>query len=415
VNFSLTALEQDLVDRARKLAAEFVERAPYYDEMAAFPKENFDRLREEGFLKLTVPQEYGGFGLWSGDRYLAFYLILEALAAGCSSTGQLLQLHSHCTGNIAALANEEQKRRILGDVVHHGALIGSAGDASMAIASGEAILRPTDGGFRLTSHTRFGSLSAAADYLFVFAAAPSTESFSEGCVILCIPRDTPGVTVEDNWSNAMGMRATVSWSVSLDDVFVPWTNVIGKPGDFIQRDPRGWTLAYAANYLGTAQGTFDFVIRYLEGKSYLLKDDVVSFTVAEMDAALQATRASLWYASWLWEQQEYDAAELASLRVIHSAKETALMVTEKAFEVCGARSGFRDLPLERAWRNVRFYTLHTRETRYTRLLTSAVVTGDFHAKQYFGPKTGRLSWESFGVTPPPMVTEAGVTAGRGDG
>jgi alkylation response protein AidB-like acyl-CoA dehydrogenase len=106
----------------------------------------------------------------------------------------------------------------------------------------------------------------------------------------------------------------------------------------VQRDPRTFTLGYVANHLGTAQGVFDFVRRYVQERPFLAKDDVTAYTLGEMDAALQATRTSMWYAAWLWEQGRYDEAELASMRALHTSKQAAIMITTKAFDVCGARS-----------------------------------------------------------------------------
>ncbi|MBK8770251.1 MAG: hypothetical protein IPM06_07455 [Rhizobiales bacterium] len=165
-------------------------------------------------------------------------------------------------------------------------------------------------------------------------------------------------------------------------------------------DREGRLNAYTANYLGTAQGAFNNVVKYLQSKPDLLEDDTVCMMVYEMDSALQAARTSLWYACWLWEQKDYAAAELAALRVNSSAKQAALMVTNKAFEVCGARSAFRDMPFERAWRDARMFSLHTRESKNARLHAKAIVTGDFHAKREYSKSAERRRWEDYGVTPP---------------
>ena len=127
MDFSLSRDDQLLVDRARGLAAEFATRAREYDEAAAFPARNFERLREEGFLTLTVPRELGGHGFWRDNRFLPFYMVLEAIATGCASTAQLLQVHSHASGIVGYLGSDAQRRRILGDVVRRGALIASCG------------------------------------------------------------------------------------------------------------------------------------------------------------------------------------------------------------------------------------------------------------------------------------------------
>ena len=406
MDFSLSADDQRLVERAKGLAAEFAPRAQAYDEAAAFPAEDFARLRDEGFLTLTVPEALGGHGMWSGKRFVTYYTILETIAAGNASTAQLLQIQSHASGIVAYLGNAEQHHRILGDVVARGALIASCGSETdprqMNSSTRRAELVETDGGFRLTSVKHFGSLAPAADYYVVYVMAPGTQSMASGYTVLVVPKESPGVSVENNW-DTMGMRATISWSLVLDDVFVPWENVLGQPGDWVQHDPRTFTLAYCANHLGAAQGVFDFVLGYLKQRPFLMNDDTVAFTVGEMDAALQATRTSLWYAAWLWEEGRYDAAELASMRALHTAKQMALMVTSKAFDVCGARAAFRSLPIERAFRDVRTFSLHFRESQVLRMLAEADLGGEFHSKQKYGGKIGRQSWRSLGIPVPSSV------------
>lgn len=397
MDFALTREDQALVERARALAAEFARRAGEYDEAAAFPEEDFRGLRDAGLLTLTVPRELGGHGFWQGQRYLPFYLVLEAIAAGAASTAQLLQVHSHASGIVAYLGNEEQRRRILGDVAGRGALIASCGSETdlRQIGSGkiESELRAADGGFRLSATKHFGSLAPVADYYLLYVMAPGAQTLAEGDTTVVVPKGTPGVSLEDTWKT-MGMRATISWSLHLDDVFVPWDNVIGQPGDWVQHDPRTFTLGYVANHLGTAQGVFEFVRKFLRDRPFLTKDDVNAYTLGEMDAALQATRTSMWYAAWLWEQGRYEEAELASMRALHTSKQAAIMITTKAFDVCGARSAFKALPIERAFRDVRTFTLHFRESQVLRMLADADLGGPFHSKQKYGPKLGRQSWKA---------------------
>ncbi|HVB63126.1 MAG TPA: acyl-CoA dehydrogenase family protein [Nitrolancea sp.] len=406
MDFSLSEQDQALVDKAKELAKEFAPRAKEYDDAASFPAKDFERLREEGFLKLTVPEELGGFGMWQGKRFLPLYMILEAIASGNASTGQLTQIQAHASGIIAFLGNEEQKRRILGDVVSRGALIASCGSETdprvAASSTARSELQAVDGGFRLNSVKFFGSLAPAADYYVVYVMAPGSQTMADGYTVAVVSKDDPGVSLEDNW-DTMGMRATISWSLVLKDVFVPWENVLGQPGDWVQHDPRTFTLAYCANHLGTAQGVFDFVLSYLKERPFLMNDDVIAFTVGEMDSALQATRMSMWYAAWLWEQGRFKEAEMASMRALHTSKQMALMVTSKAFDVCGARAAFRHLPVERAFRDVRTFSLHFRESQLLRMLAEADLGGKFHSKEKYGPNIGRQSWEALGADVPDFL------------
>ncbi|HET7036553.1 MAG TPA: acyl-CoA dehydrogenase family protein, partial [Thermomicrobiaceae bacterium] len=312
MDFTIPAEYQELVDKAGALAAEFLPRARAYDEQAAFPAENFERLRQEGFLKLTVPRELGGYGLWRDQSYIPLYMILAKLAEGDASTGQLVQIQSHASGIVGYLGNEEQRRRILGDVVERGALIASCGSEANPRVIGpgkvQSELEPVPGGFRLTGVKHFASLAPEADYFVVYVMAPGSSSVAEGYTTVIVPRESEGVSFEDTW-DVMGMRATISWALHLDNVFVPWENVLGQPGDWVQHDPRTFTLAYVANHLGVAQGVFNFVVDYLKPRPFLVKDDTIAFTLGEMDSMLQATRTSMWYAGWLWEQNQYEEAE----------------------------------------------------------------------------------------------------------
>jgi alkylation response protein AidB-like acyl-CoA dehydrogenase len=403
MDFRFSDHDQQLLATAEALAADFVTRARAYDDDAAFPEEDFRRLREAGILTLAVPEELGGHGMWQGNRYITYYSILAALAAGNASTAQLVQIQSHATGIIAHLASEELKRRVLTDVVERGALVASCGSETdpnqMASKDGRAEMQAVDGGFRLTCTKHFASLAPAADYFVVYVMAPGAPSAAAGLTTVLVAKDDPGVSLQDTW-DTLGMRATISWALVLDNVFVPWERVMGQPGDWVQHDPRTFTLAYVANHLGTAQGVYDFVLDYLKQRPFLTQDDTITFTVGEMDAALQATRTSMWYAAWLWEQGNYAEAEKAGMRALHTSKQTALMVTSKAFDVVGARAAFRHLPVERAFRDVRTFSLHFRESALLRLLVQANLGDEFHSKQRYGPAIGRQSWQSVGIDPP---------------
>ncbi|MGH2600227.1 MAG: acyl-CoA dehydrogenase, partial [Dehalococcoidia bacterium] len=264
---------------------------------------------------------------------------------------------------------------------------------------GASEMRPVPGGFRVTATKHFGSLAPAADFHLAYLRAPGVETPGQGTTCVVIPKDTPGVSVQDTW-DTLGMRATISWSLVLDDVFIPWENVLGQPGDWVLKDPRTFTLAYAANYLGAAQGAYDFVLALVKSRPGMLEDDVSAYMMGDMDAQLQAARLSMYYAAWLWEQGRFDEAELAGLRALHVAKQVGLLVTNKALEVVGSRGTFRHLPLERALRDVRTFTLHSRDSRTTRRIAEAALTGEHFSKQAYGPRTERLTWEQIGIHQP---------------
>jgi alkylation response protein AidB-like acyl-CoA dehydrogenase len=85
VGFQIGEEHQRLQQRCQQLAADFATRAAAHDRDATHPAENDDRLRQEGFYALNIPQDRRGWGVGLRGHTLAF----EALAQGCPSTKTL--------------------------------------------------------------------------------------------------------------------------------------------------------------------------------------------------------------------------------------------------------------------------------------------------------------------------------------
>lgn len=314
VDFTLTPDQQAWIERAERLASDFATRARQFDESGAFPAENFDALREEGFLKLSVPREFGGFGdMASGYAFLP-HLMLEVIARGCASTAWDLLTHYQYCGLLTGLGNDEQRSRVFADVVGHGALIGSLGSevnpeqtktpsqttGNMAF---RASLEPVDGGFVANGRKGFCSIAPVSEYNIYWAMAPGTETLAEGIVLSLILRDAPGLSFLPGWEEAIGIRASLSGGAMLEDVYIPWENVLGEPGDYVQSYPYTFDLCYVVMLLGVARCAYDFVRSLVEDRAYLQDDDTVMYTVGEMSSTLQACRTTWWYAQWLWDTQ----------------------------------------------------------------------------------------------------------------
>src|ERR687891_520191 len=112
----LTPRQREIVELAGRLADEFAERAAEYDRDGSFPFENYDRMREEGYLGLTVPEELGGMGAGLHDLILA----QERLAAGDGSTALAVNMHVSPIGQLASLWRASGDKR-LADVLRRAA------------------------------------------------------------------------------------------------------------------------------------------------------------------------------------------------------------------------------------------------------------------------------------------------------
>ena len=385
-----TPAPDQMVERARALLPALRARRRAYDEQACFPAENFADLRAAGLTAMTVPLELGGAGFWQDGRYSPFYEVLFTLAQADSCTAQLLQVHNHATGIIMGLGPEEQRRWVAREVAECGKLIASVGSEATPGAKEaekyEATLRECPGGYLLSGRKAFASLAGGADYVLIWTAVPGKRSFNERLVFALLDRDQAGITLVNDW-DVMGMRSTVSWSLILDDVFVPPERVIGRPGAWITDDPRTFTLAYTANHCGTAQGVYDAALSYVSERRHLAENQVVQYQLGELSSLLYGVRTAFRAAARLWDAGDHDAAEYDSLRALHLAKKVGIDVAVRVFDICGARASFRSYPLEQGLRDLRTFTLHFREEAYMQRVAQAALGGHFSSKSGRGGST----------------------------
>src|SRR5215831_18974984 len=191
VDFDLTPEQQRLQNKCRELAADFATRSAGHDRDASHPVENYEQLRKEGFLTLTVSKEWSG----SGASFLDHTIAYEALGQGCPSTALAFNMHASVVMPLlqSAEVSIEAKRRIAELVVQERKLI--AGNFSEPITTSlvgerplKARARRADGGYRVTGRKMFASMLEAADFVLVMAYPAEATSRSAG-IILMLPRE----------------------------------------------------------------------------------------------------------------------------------------------------------------------------------------------------------------------------------
>jgi alkylation response protein AidB-like acyl-CoA dehydrogenase len=408
--FKLSAEDTAWIDKARALKPIFEKRAQEVDAAGEWPEENFRDLRDQGFMKLGVPKEFGGYGGEDAGYSFVCHAIIEIVASACASTAWALLNQWGCMGLVNRLGNDEQRRRILGDVTANGAMIASAGSEvapahtfASADAGGKlsfaAEVKAAPGGFTLTAFKGFTSGSAASKYVLFWALAPGTADPDHGVSTFIVERPNDNVKFVNGWEESIGIRATLSGGAQFSNVFVPWKNVLGQPGDFNQTFPYSFELAYTAHLVGIAQAIFDNVMDTLRSRPFLQDDDTNMYAIGEMAAAIHTTRTAWWYAQQLFDDKQYDIGCHVTLLAIHQAKLTANMVSNKAFDIVGTRAVFRWNPIQRFWRDARVISLHTRETTIMKVVANSELKQEFYFKAKYGkrlPPGERKSWKELG-------------------
>ena len=219
--------------------------------------------------------------------------------------------------------------------------------------------RRVDGGFSITGRKLFASMLEAADYVLVMAY-PETATAATAGILLLVPPDAPGRSVNANW-DVLGMRATRSDSLVLDDCRVPDSAVM-----FQSDDMRPFRMAYlnwfwgsyTAVYLGLAVAAYDEIRRVVTARrpqgyaQPLAYHPDVRRHVAIMSAALEAARLVTYRSAWLSDTEGPTPETTTALyRAKYLVGEAVSHITRTALTLGGAHGIFKGSRLEQLFRD----------------------------------------------------------------
>ena len=232
------------------------------DESGVFKKELLTEMFELGLMGIEIPEEYGG----QGGNFFQAILAVEALASVDPSAAVIADVQNTIANNILLRwGNAEQKRRyfpkLAKDTVASFAL-SEAGSGSDAFALATRAVRDGDH-FRLTGRKLWITNAAEAGIYFLFANA-NPEAGHKGITCFLVERNTPGFQVGKK-EDKLGIRASSTCELILDDCRVPAENVLGEVGKgykiAIETLNEG-RIAIGSQMVGLAQGALDHAIAY---------------------------------------------------------------------------------------------------------------------------------------------------------
>jgi alkylation response protein AidB-like acyl-CoA dehydrogenase len=347
----------------------FGQRAATYDRDNRFFQEDFDELRDAGYLKIQIPTDLGGLGL-----SLAQVADLQRrLAYRAPATALAINMHIYWTGVAADL-------RRFGDNSLEWLLREAAAGEVFAAGHGETgndlpVLLSTskaervDGGYRFTGHKMFGSLTPVWTRLGVHGMDTSDPTAPK-VVHGYMPRDTPGYRIAETW-DTLGMRATRSDDTYLDNVFVP-DRYIGRVVPAGALDPfigaifANALLNFGAIYYGIAERARDLAITSARKRTALAVSRSMAYhpeiqhLAAEMAIELEAMGAHLDRIAGDWSAGvDHGAAwGLKLMALKYHCTESAKRVVDLAMTMSGGTGMYKRSELERLYRDVRCGGFH---------------------------------------------------------
>lgn len=361
----LTDRQAHVLELAGRLGDRFAERAGEHDRENTFPTENWPAMAEAGYLALTVPAELGGFDADPSE----FLLAQERLAQGDGATALAVDMHLTTCASFGSLWRQhpdERAERLL-----RGAAAGEVVFASCTSEAGyggaledcATIATPTNGGFLLNGRKIFFTESDVATHFTTCARLEHPDAGPHMVFFNGIPIDTPGLAIIRTW-DTLGMRATQSNDLQLEDAFVPDEALfhaypVGRLDATIGLTVMSLNVpSFGAIALGIATAGMESVRRSVidRGRS---ADPEVQHAFAQMEILLESARAVLYRHAH--ELATFDRPAQLSVTDVYArgnlakyvACQNAIAIMDHVMEIAGGVGYHRRFAIERLYRDVR--------------------------------------------------------------
>ena len=313
------------------------------------------KLVELGLLGIEVPEEMGG----AGGSFFDAVLAIEALSTVDPGVALLVDVHNTLVINaLRRWASDGQKQAWLPKLATNtvGAYaLSEAGSGSDAFAL-QARAEKTADGYRLNGRKLWISNAKEAGLFIVFATIDAGAGY-KGITAFLVERGTAGFTVGRK-EDKLGIRASSTCELLLDNCEVPAGNVLGEPG-------KGYKIAIetlnegrigiGAQMLGLAEGAWKHAARYAQERKQFGKAiaefQAVQFTLAEMATEIEATRLLVYNAARLKDAKQPYLKEAAMAK--YFASNVAERVASQCVEVFGGNGFVRDYPAEKFYRDAK--------------------------------------------------------------
>lgn len=372
-----------LAETVAALAAAFAGTAAEHDRSGAFPFANFDRLAEAGLLALVTPRRFGGVGGGLQDAAT----VIGGIARGEPSTALVLSMQylQHASmeerGWPATLA-ERLGREAVGGVSLINALrvepeLGTPARGGLPAT----VARRTPEGWRVSGHKIFATGIPVLSWLAVWAVTDEAEP-RVGTIL--VPAASPGIRVVESWDQ-LGMRATNSHDVILEDVPVPLDHAVDLRPPEAWRAPEpvksAWgAVLIGALYDGIARAARDWFVEFLKTRTPanlgapLATLPRMQDAVGEIEARLAVNARLLASAARDVDDGRPPAPNESGI-VKLTVTGNAIAAVETAVRLTGNPGLARANPLERHYRDVLCARIHTPQDDSIRLAAGRLALG----------------------------------------
>src|SRR3954465_7754638 len=379
MDFSLTDEQQLIRQTARDFAHKVVR--PRADENAR--KHHFDvdlakQIADQGYLGAIIPRDYGGAGL----DYVTYGLVVEEIGAVDSAMRTVISVQTSlvCSA-ILRWGTEEQKKHYLPKLCS-GEWLGCFGltepDTGSDAANQKTRAARVDGGWKINGAKMWISMGNPAQAALIFAQTDPDKKH-KGVACFLVDTDQDGFQPSEIHGK-MGLHASDTAAISLDDVFASDDQMLGEVGDGFKVAMSALDsgrFSVASGCVGICEGCVQESARYATERQQfgrpIASFQLVQAMIAEMRVKADAARMLTWRAGWLKDSGQPNTKETSIAKFY--ATEAAQWCANEAIQVHGGAGYVDDHPVERWFRDVRVTTLYEGTSQIQRLIIGRAETG----------------------------------------
>lgn len=360
----LTVLSEDeqmFRDAVRDFADESVRpRVHEMDEKQQMDPALIQQCFELGLMGIEVPEEFGG----TGASFFTAALVVEELSRVDASVGVLVDVQNTLVNNaFLRWGSEDLKAKYLPQLTSEkvGAYaLSEAGSGSDAFALATRAVQ-ADGGYGLTGQKLWITNGAEAEIFIVFANVDPSAGY-KGITAFIVEKGFDGFSVGKK-EDKLGIRASSTTELVLQDVFVPAENVLGEVGKgyktAIETLNEG-RIGIGAQMIGIGQGALDATVKYVQEREQFGKRigdfQGVQFQIAQMAVELEAARLMVYNAARLKDAGLPFLQEAAMAKLFSS--QVAQRIASTAIDLYGGYGFTREYPVEKFYRDSKIGTIY---------------------------------------------------------
>ncbi|QLG50515.1 acyl-CoA dehydrogenase family protein [Natrinema halophilum] len=356
MEFGLTEEQQQIREEVRRFAEnEIVPNAEKYDTEETFPHEIVDKAAEMGLVGSSIPIEYGG----AGYSTLESVIIAEELFSHDPGIALSIMACSFGTEAIREFGTEDQKERFLEPVATGEKISGAAisePDTGSDVSSVSTRAEKDGDEWVINGNKMWITNGTVGDFFVALCKTnPDAEGRYDGFSQIVVESDRDGFS-SDKITGKLGIRASDTAELILDNVRVPEENLIGEQdAAFLQQMHffDATRTGVAAQGLGIAKGALEAALEYAEDREQfgqsISEFQAIQHKLADMATKTEAARNLTYKAAWNVDQGN-DITKLASMAKEYASR-VAVDVSNEAVQIHGGAGYVNDFPVERFYRD----------------------------------------------------------------